>query len=92
MKYLLLLAKQSTGQVLHTDGNSIFYSRNEGSSSLPYIFVSNLANAEREAQEIVDKRSDLEIAIYDTNDKHIKTIYGNYVASPIKKDKWWKFW
>ena len=93
MKYLLLLAKYSTGHVLHTDGKSVFNSRYENNSALPYIIVStNIYDAEKEAQAIVDNDPNIEVALYTENDELIKTIRGNYVAPKIIKDKWWKFW
>jgi hypothetical protein len=92
MKYLLLLTKSSTGQVLHTDGNLLFDSRYEKNTALPYIVVSSIENAEKEAQEIVINDPNIEVAIFTENEEYVKTIQGNYVAPPIKKDKWWKFW
>jgi hypothetical protein len=92
MKYLLLLAKYSTGQVLHTDGKSLFDSRYEGNSASPYIVVSNLENAEKEAESIVENNPNIEVGLYTEKEEWIKTIRGNYIPPIIVKDKWWKFW
>ena len=92
MKYFLLLIKCSTGQILHTDGKSMFDSRYENNSALPYIIVSNIDNAEKEAQAIVDSDPNIEVVLYTEKDEFIKTIKGNCTAPKIIKDKWWKFW
>jgi hypothetical protein len=92
MKYLLLLTKYSTGQVLHTDGKSLFDSRYEGNTASPYIVVSNLENAESEAQSIVNNNPEIEVHLHTENEELIKTVRGNYIPPIIVKDKWWKFW
>lgn len=92
MKYLLLLAQCSTGHVLHTDGKSIFDNRYENNTASPYIVVSNLENAEKEAESIVENNPNIEVGLYTEKEEWIKTIRGNYIPPIIVKDKWWKFW
>jgi hypothetical protein len=92
MKYLLLQAKYETGQVLHTDGFTLFQYQNEKNTMCPYMVISSIEEAEKQAQNIVSNNPNIEVSIFTENEEYIKTIYGNYVAPPIKKDKWWKFW
>ena len=70
----------------------MFDSRYENNSALPYIIVSNIDNAEKEAQAIVDSEPNIEVVLYTEKDEFIKTIKGNCTAPKIIKDKWWKFW
>jgi hypothetical protein len=92
MKYLLLLAQCTTGHVLHTDGKTIFNIQLQNNSAMPYIVVTGLENAEKEAQAIVEHNPSIEVGLYSEKEEWIKTIKGNYSNPPILKDKWWKFW
>lgn len=92
MKYYLLVGQYSTGIILYPDGKTVFQHKEESNIQYPYITVSSLEEAEQESLKIINTNPNLEVSIYDVNEKHIKTIHGNYVAPPIKKDKWWKFW
>jgi hypothetical protein len=92
MKYLLLQAKYETGQVLHTDGFTLFQYQEEGCTICPYLVVSSIEEAEKRALGIVSKNPNIEVAIFTENEECIKTIRGNYIPPVIVKDKWWKFW
>jgi hypothetical protein len=92
MKYLLLLGEYSTGHILHTDGKTIFHNRYENNSVLPCIIFSNIDDAEKEAQAIVENDPSIEVVLYTENDEIVKTVRGNFVAPKVVKDRWWKFW
>lgn len=92
MKYLLLQAKYETGQVLHTDGFTLFQYRDESCTMCPYLVVSSIEEAEIQAQGIVSKNPNIEVAIFTESEEFIKTIRGNFIPHVIVKDKWWKFW
>lgn len=92
MKYLLLQAKYETGQVLHTDGLTLFLNQDNGDTMCPYLVVSNSEEAEKQAQSIVIKNPNIEVAIFTSDEEYIKTVRGNYIPQTIVKDKWWKFW
>jgi hypothetical protein len=92
MKHYLLLGQYSTGIILYPDGKTVFQQKEENNIEYPYITVSSLEDAEIEAFKIVTNDPNLEVSIYDENEKFIKTVHGNYIAPSVKKDRWWKFW
>jgi hypothetical protein len=92
MKYHLLVGQYSTGIILYPDGKTVFKHKEESNIEYPYITVSSLEEANREALRIVNTDPNLEVNIYEENEKHIKTVHGNYIAPPMVKNKWWKFW
>ncbi|MDZ7897991.1 MAG: hypothetical protein U5N85_08180 [Arcicella sp.] len=92
MKHYLLVGQYSTGIILHPDGKTIFQHKEENNIKYPYITVSSFEEAEKEALKIVINDPNLEVSVYDGNEEFIKTVHGNYIAPPVKKDSWWKFW
>lgn len=92
MKYYLLVGQYSTGVILYPDGKTVFQHKEESNIQYPYITVLSLEEAEKEALKIVTNYPNLEVSIYEENEKHIKTVHGDYVPPPIKKNRWWRFW
>ncbi|MEA5256188.1 hypothetical protein VB264_00225 [Arcicella aquatica] len=92
MKYLLLQTKYETGHVLHTDGFTLFQHQDKSNTMCPYLIVSSIEEAEKQAQSIVNKNPNVEVIIFTENEECIKTIHGDYIPPIIIKDKWWKFW
>jgi len=92
MKYLLLQAKYETGQVLHTDGFTLFQYQDESNTMCPYLIVLSIEEAAKQAQSIVNKNPNIEVVIFTETGEYIKTIRGDYIPPIIVKDKWWKFW
>lgn len=92
MKHYLLVGQYSTGIILYPDGKTIFQHEEGNDIKYPYITVLSFEEAEKEALKIITDDPNLEVSIYEENEKLIKTVRGNYVAPQIVKDKWWKFW